>query len=177
MVKFQTGKYIFYVHVGSEPEAFRGWLDRPAFSDVVGLQHPGTSVYIGIDEMDRAGTGVIAFNTDLLDTSFFHPELLFLQVTNTLFVGAGSKAMTYSLKNKVKLSDRNPYAFWYWAKHDNFIVMNAELEIAVYDYEGHFIWAAPAEPPWTYGIDGNTLILDIMGEIRKYEFATGKMVP
>jgi hypothetical protein len=177
MVKFHIDTFIIYVHLGGKPESYNRWVERAGFADLDGLTDPGTPVYIGIEETDKWEMMIVAFNADPIDRTFFHPELLFLPETKTLFIGGGRKAMTYSLRDRVKLSNRTlAMGFWYWAKHENFIIMVEELEIAVYDYEGNFIWETRAEPPWSYGIENNILTLDIMDTITKYELDTGNPI-
>lgn len=177
MVKFHIGTYTFFVHLGGEPESFSRWVERSDYADLDGLTGPGTPVYIGIEEAGKWEMMIVAFNTEPVDDTFFQPELLFLPETKTLFIGGGRKAMTYSLKDKMKLSDRNlAMGFWYWAKHETFIILVEELEIAVYNSEGNFIWETRADPPWSYGIENNILTLDIMDTIAKYELNTGNPV-
>jgi hypothetical protein len=177
MVKFHIDAFTFNVHLGGKPGSFDRWVERSAFTDMDGLNDTGTPVYVGIEEAGKWETMIVAFNADPVDETFFHPELLFLPETKTIFVGGGRKAMTYSLKDKVKLSSRDlAMGFWYWAKHEGFIILVEELEIAVYDHEGRFVWETRAEPPWSYGIEGNVLTLDIMGTITKHELSTGKLI-
>lgn len=177
MIKFHIDTYTFYVHLGGKPESFSRWTECSGFTDLDGLTDSGTPVYIGINEADKWEMMIVAFNADPIDDTFFHPELLFIPETKTLFVGGGKKAMTYSLKDKVKLTNRDlVMGFWYWAKHESFIILVEELEIAVYDYEGRFVWQTRAEPPWSYGIEGNILTLDIMDSITKHELNTGKLI-
>lgn len=177
MIKFHIDTYTFYVHLAGKPESFSRWEERSSYVDLDGLTGGGTPVYIGIEEAGKWEMMTVAFNVDPIDDTFFHPELLFLPESKTLFVGGGRKAMTYSLKDKMKLSNRDlAMGFWYWAKHQNFIILVEELEIAVYDYDGHFIWEKRAEPPWSYGIEGNILTLDIMDTITKHELNTGRLI-
>ena|GEM_PF-6200923 len=176
MIKFHIDTFTFYVHLGGKPESFSRWEERSGYIDLEGLSEAGTPVYIGIEEDGKWKTMIVAFNADPVDETFFHPELFFLPETKILFIGGGRKAMTYSLKDKVKISDRNLAAgFWYWAKHEKYVILVEELEIAVYDYEGRFVWETPAEPPWTYGVNDNILTLDIMDKITKHELNTGKL--
>jgi hypothetical protein len=177
MIKFTIDIYTFLVHVGEKPETFDRWIDRSVFTDLAGLKDRGTSIYMGIEETDKLDMMVVAFNTQPIDDTFFHPQLFFVPETKTLFVGAGIKAMTFSLKEKVKISERSLAAgFWYWANHDKFIILVEELEIAVYDHKGHFIWEERAEPPWSYGLEDNILILDIMGNISKHKLDSGSPI-
>lgn len=177
MVKFHIDIFTFYVHLGKKPESFNRWVERSSFTDLEGLNDAGTPIYIGIEENGKWEMMIVAFSADPVDDTFFHPELLFLPESKTLFIGGGRKAMTYSLKDKVKLSNKNlAIGFWYWAKHKSFIILVEELEVAVYDYEGRFVWETRAEPPWSYGIEGNILTLDIMDTITKYELNTGKLI-
>jgi hypothetical protein len=174
MIKFSIDTYSFLVHIGEKPEKFNNWTERSSFADLDGLSDSGKPIYIGIEEANKWEMMIVAFNTEPIDETFFHPQILFITETTTLFVGAGRRAMTFSLKKRIKIADRRlAFGFWYWAKHNNFIVLREELEIAVYDYDGHFIWATRTEPPWSYGIEGNTLTLDIMNNITRYKLNTG----
>lgn len=177
MIKFTIDTYTFLVQVGEKPGSFDRWIDRSVFTDLAGLKDGGTSIYIGIEETNKWDMMVVAFNTHPIDNSFFYPQLFFIPETKTLFVGAGIKAMTYSLKEKVKISEgRLSTGFWYWANHDKFIILVGELEIAVYEHKGHFIWKKRAEPPWSYGLEDSIIILDIMGNISKYQLDTGSLI-
>ena len=174
MIKFHIDTFTFLAHIGEQPENFKRWVERSGYSDLKGLDDQGTSIYIGIEEADKWEMTIVAFKTEPVDETFFHPELFYISETKTLFIGAGKKALTYSLGDKAKLTDRNlAMGFWYWSKHDSHIILVGELELAVYDYTGNFIWATRAEPPWSYGIAGNILKLDIMDNISKFDLNTG----
>jgi hypothetical protein len=47
--------------------------------------------------------------------------------------------------------------------------MAAELEIAAWDSHGNKRWTTFVEPPWDFRIEGDRVLLDVMG--RKSEFS------
>jgi hypothetical protein len=177
MLTFQIDKYNFCVQIGDQPAFYERWLENSTFQDLEGLKNTGTPVYIGIKEDEKWQMSTIAFKTDPIDNVFFNPELLFIPETQTLFIGAGRIASTYDLTNKTKVSERSlAMGFWYWARHDDLVILVEELEIGVYDCYGRHKWSAGTEPPSSYGIKDNILTLDIMDNISTYDLETGKRI-
>jgi hypothetical protein len=43
------------------------------------------------------------------------------------------------------------------------VVMSAELELAAWTTTGEKLWTTFVEPPWEYAVEGDSLVLDVMG--------------
>ena len=106
--------------------------------------------------------------------SGFHPGLCVIPENGLLFIGAGTRLLAYSLSSLDKLwEDVTACGFWGWARHDNYVVMSAELELAVWSLRGERCWATFVEPPWTYSVRNDTVELDVMGTKSSFPLATG----
>lgn len=94
----------------------------------------------------------------------FHPGAFIVPETHLLFIGAGERLLAYRLDVPEKLwEDSTELGFFGWERHKNFVIMSAELELAVWDIAGQKLWSRFVEPPWDYTLDGDTLQLDVMG--------------
>ena len=110
-------------------------------------------------------------------SSGFTPGLLVAPETGLLLIGAGTRLLAYDLPRRVRIwEDATPCGFWGWRRHDEAIVMSAELEIAGLDLHGRRLWSRDVEPPWTYAVDGDRVLLDVMGETTMLSLATGEPV-
>jgi hypothetical protein len=52
--------------------------------------------------------------------------------------------------------------------------MAAELELAAWDLRGRKLWSRFVEPPWEYRIEGEVIILDVMGAVSRFDLRTGE---
>ncbi len=102
-------------------------------------------------------------------TAGFYPGLLVVPETNLLFIGAGERLLCYNLLTVQRIwIDEAACGFWRWQRHENMILMSAELELAAWNTQGRKSWSAFVEPPWSYEVTGDRLHLDVMG--RKTDF-------
>jgi hypothetical protein len=104
----------------------------------------------------------------------FAPGLHLVPETNTLFVGCAESIAIYDLvESKRKHLDVTPYTFTSWSRHDDVIVMCGELEVAAYDLLGSRRWAATIEPPWDFGVNGDTMFTIVMGHKTEFSLREG----
>ena len=104
----------------------------------------------------------------------FEPGLLLIPSAERLFVGAGERILAYDLTVPRRLWLDSAYAgFWGWAQHGDVVVMSAELEFAAWKVSGEKLWTTFVEPPWDYHIDGETVRLDVMGNVRQFPLLAG----
>ncbi|WP_198104516.1 hypothetical protein, partial [Clostridioides difficile] len=73
--------------------------------------------------------------------------------------------------------DLTPYAFTSWSRHEDIVVMSGELEIAAYDLRGQRLWAATIEPPWDYGVQGDSMFTIAMGHKTEFPLREGPSGP
>lgn len=137
MIEFNFPGYRISNELHKEPTEFELWLEHASFTDVKGLSNAGSPIYIGVGNEGHWFETVIAFRTEQLDTSGFVPGILVVPETQTLFVGAGETIKIYDLSVKtLKLEKTTPFGFWGWSRHDDIIIMSAEIEFVVYSLEG-----------------------------------------
>ena len=94
--------------------------------------------------------------------------------TNLIFIGVGERLLAYELDAPKKLwEDTTECGLLGWARHGDYIVMSAELELAVWDIHGQKRWTTFVEPPWEYTIAEATVHLDVMGRLTAFPLDTG----
>lgn len=105
----------------------------------------------------------------------FHPGILVVPETATVFIGAGERLLAYKLEPQpVRLwTDKPHMGFWSWNQSGAFVLMAAELEFAAWSTTGTKLWTTFVEPPWHYTIREDMIELDVMGTISTFPIATG----
>lgn len=104
----------------------------------------------------------------------FAPGVHLVPETGTLFVGCAESLAVYDLEKAERTHlDLTPYAFVSWSRHDDVIVMCGELEVAAYDLTGKRLWAATIEPPWDFGVNGDTMFTIVMGHKTEFSLREG----
>jgi hypothetical protein len=106
----------------------------------------------------------------------FEPGILFVPETRTLFIGAGERLLAYDLDRPSRLwEDTADTGFWCWNRHQDIVVMSAELEFAAWDIRGLKLWTTFVEPPWQYRVDGDHIHLDVMGKMSSFPLLAGPL--
>jgi hypothetical protein len=106
--------------------------------------------------------------------SGFVPGILWVPENSHLFIGAGTKILCYDLSVPKRVwEDVADTGFWGWKRHDDFVLMSAELEVAAWRISGEKCWTTFVEPPWTYRVEGDAVMLDVMGHESRFPLDTG----
>ena len=108
----------------------------------------------------------------------FGPQLLFVEETGTLFLGAGQTVAAYRITpefGRVMALGVEPGVLS-WERSGQVVLMAAELELAGFDLSGGLRWRLPVEPPWSYLISGGRLRVTIMGRQRAIDLTSGEAV-
>src|SRR5260221_13535990 len=84
--------------------------------------------------------------------------------TPPLYWGRGTTIGLYLGSSKETMGKERNSRFLGWERHHQFVIMSAELELAVWDIYGKKHWSTFVEPPWDYKIDGETIHLEVMGK-------------
>lgn len=104
----------------------------------------------------------------------FHPGVLLVPETHTLFIGAGERLLAYRLDEPVRLwEDETWTGFLAWERHGQFVLMLGELELAAWDIHGKKLWTTFVEPPWSVSVKGETVHLDVMGKQSIFPLQSG----
>ena len=97
-------------------------------------------------------------------TVCFYPGLLIVPETQVLFIGAGRRLLAYDLSAPSRLwEDEADTGFWFWSRYGRFVLMAAELELAAWDVNGRKLWSRFVEPPWTYQVEGSSVVVKVEG--------------
>jgi hypothetical protein len=106
------------------------------------------------------------------------PGVLLAPETGLFFIGAGERLVAYDLHGPTRLwEDHADTGFHAWQRHDDLVVMAAELELAAWDVRGVKRWSTFVEPPWSYQVDGRLVRLAVMGISSSFPLATGPARP
>jgi hypothetical protein len=101
--------------------------------------------------------------------------VLLVPETKRLFIGSGERLLAYDLDGPERVwEDRADTGFWSWRRRGEFVLMSAELEFAAWDTHGTKLWSTFVEPPWSYEIDGDSIRLDVMGDVSSFPIRTGR---
>ena len=104
----------------------------------------------------------------------FHPGVILVPETKLFLIGAGERLLAYDLAKPERLwEEKADQGFWRWKRHDDTIVMSAELELAAWDLNGRKCWSVPVEPPWSYSVEKGNVLLDVMGTKSTFPLETG----
>jgi hypothetical protein len=93
-----------------------------------------------------------------------------------LFIGAGTRLLAYQARSGRWLRcwvDEAECGFWGWRQHGDVVVMSAELELAAWNVNGDKLWTTFVEPPWTYRVTTEQVLLDVMGTTRTFDLKRG----
>jgi len=108
----------------------------------------------------------------------FHPGVVLVPETHTLFIGAGERLLAYRLEPVEKLwEEYTMMGFWGWERYRERVIMSAEMELAAWDSHGHKRWSLSVEPPWSYHIEGDTIQLEVMGQPSSFSLQEGPPPP
>jgi hypothetical protein len=108
----------------------------------------------------------------------FHPGALLVPETGILFIGAGGRILAYELNGPRKLWEgTTDVGFWGWARHNEVVLMSAELELAAWDVHGRTLWSTFVEPPWSYEVVDGRVELDVMGKKSSFSISPGPPQP
>jgi hypothetical protein len=157
------------------PSLFDTYVARAEFVDLVDLDsEEGGTLFFGGGDVQGWPLVVIAFRYSPAGYGFT-PGVLLVPETRTLFLGGGERLLAYSLgKPAARLwTDSANTGFWGWQRHGAFVVMAAELELAVWDTSGRKLWSTFVEPPWTYSVADGLVKLDVMGTVSSFPIETG----
>ena len=107
-------------------------------------------------------------------TSGFIPGVVVIPETHIVFMGAGTLLLAFDMREPRRLwEDFTQVGFWGWRRHGEAVLMSAELELAAYDTVGQRRWSVEVEPPWSYSVENNEVVLDIMGTIQRFSLVAG----
>ncbi len=176
MFQVSVGGYSLKVGYGVPPASFGVAKQHARLVDELDVTRPdGTLCWI---EVGRSGNDwpflVVAQRYEPGSDAGFYPGVLVVPETDLLLFGAGKRLLAYDVRTPKRLwEDAAEMGFWSWARHDDVVVMSAELEIAAWDLEGRKLWSRFVEPPWEYQVENRLVCLDVMGTRSAFDLYAG----
>lgn len=88
--------------------------------------------------------------------------------------GWGLTDIAYDLTGPTRLwVDHADVGFLVWTRYEDTVVMSAELELAAWTATGEKLWTTWLEPRWHYALDGDSVLLDVMGKTSTFPLHRG----
>jgi len=178
MMSFTIGAWRVSAEQGALPLIYKDYKSHAIFVDEGDVDdRDGNVFFIGVTSPGNYSgwpETVICHRYSPSDYGF-NPGFLIVPEENILFVGAGTNLFAFDLENHTRLwGDRLDIGFFSWHRHKEFILMSAELEFGVWTTSAKKLWSTFVEPPWSFEIINETVVLDIMGTKKTLSLATGK---
>jgi hypothetical protein len=171
-MQVELGAGAWRVVIGDEPPA--GLDESRVVVDRIGDDEARDPVYVLVSAAARPPSLLVVGRM----RASFLPGVHLVPETSTLFVGCAESLAVYDLEKAERAHlDLTPYAFTSFNRHGDVVVMSGELEIAAYDLRGQRLWAATIEPPWDYGVQGDTMFTIAMGHKTEFPLREGPSGP
>ena len=178
MYKITFGKYQLIVHSPGLPALYNEYIKHAKFADQIDIDKPeGTSAFLGIGYPNEWPFLAVAFRCIPGEKETFHPGAIIIPETEIVFIGGGERLLAYDLNRPDRLwEDTVDTGFWSWAQHEQYVLMSAELEFAAWDIHANKIWSTFVEPPWSYDVKNDLVLLDVMGKVSEFNISEGPKI-
>jgi hypothetical protein len=176
MLWIGCGVHTVGVSIGELPSIYSQYVGHADFHDDLGIRDAeGTALCVMVSGANSDWPVlVVALRFEPGPRSSFHPGIMLLPDTDLVLIGAGTRLLAYGLSPPRRLwEDTTDVGFWGWRRHGDLVLMSAELELAAWDLTGQKLWSTFVEPPWTYEIHDDRLILDVMGRKSNFDAKMG----
>ena len=179
MFEVSFGRWNVVLATGELPALYNDYKSHAAMAEEFALKDTrGTACFVAV--RGDKGTGDLGWSELVIAQRYepdqwgFIPGALIAPETAMLFVGAGARLLAYDLSKPMRLwEDQADCGFWRWRQHGKIVLMSAELELAAWSTLGEKLWSNFVEPPWYYGVEGETIELDVMGRKSRFEISAG----
>lgn len=175
-VRLGCGEYTVGATVGELSLIYDSQVSHATLHDDFGVRDvDGTALVVTIMRSAAAWPYIVIsqrFSPGL--EGGFHPGVLLIPENHLLLLGAGTRLLAYDLRASRRLwEDEADTGFWGWSRHEDTILMAAELEFAAWDTHARKLWTTFVEPPWSYEVASNSVELDVMGVKSTFSIGTG----
>ena len=172
MVSFFTNTYTISCQNGALPETYQHAATHAQRIDRF-MDEGGTPCFLSVAH-GKNWPFLIVVQTYAPAGYGWYPGVLLIPETDILFFGAGERVLAYNLQTVQQLwIDTADTGFYRWARHQDVVVMAAELELAAWTLEGQKLWSQFVEPPWDYDVENGRVLLDVMGITSTFDLRRG----
>jgi hypothetical protein len=175
MFNFSTGKHTIFCQSEGLPFLYRAYCAHARLVEEVELdKYPDICFFAVAENSDDWPFLTVAQSYSPSSLGGFYPGALLIEDTNRLFLGAGERLLAYDLSAPVRLwQDAADCGFSRWSRYGDYVVMSAEIELAVWDNAGQKLWTSFVEPPWNYSVNDGVVELAVMGKVSHFDLRTG----
>jgi hypothetical protein len=177
MFSVSLGKYELYCQADGLPDMLSEYQKRAAVAESFGLEDASGSsdCFCAVRRRGDGWPFLVVVQRYSPSGYGFHPGILAVPETDRLFIGAGRRLLGYDLREPARLwEDEADTGFWFWSLYGELVLMAAELELAAWDTSGRKLWTRFVEPPWEFRVDGQIVVLDVMGTVYQIGIQDGK---
>jgi hypothetical protein len=178
MIHLSSGEYTLMASVGAVPSSFSECVKHAILYEQAAAH--GTEGTLLCFAVSRGSSDWPELALELRfqpgPEAGFHPGFLLIPESGVLLVGAGMHILAYGLSPVRRISeDVTEAGFLAWRRHGDIVIMSGELELelAGWSVQGQKLWSTFVEPPWSYEIDGDLLVLNVMGATSSFCAAIG----
>jgi hypothetical protein len=169
-----VSRYTVNGSVGELPLSFDALVSHAVLHDDLGLDGSGTAFVLTVQHAAKWPELVVVQRYAPGPEAGFNPAAIVVAETDLLFVGAGTRLLAYDLAAPIRLwEDVAEVGFWGWRRHEDVVLMSAELELAAWDLRGDKLWSTFVEPPWDYEVANGRVILDVIGRRTEFDLRAG----
>jgi len=178
MFKIIVHGYTLSCFSGGLPEYYGDYCEKAKLVDEIDLDrvfsYSADTCFLAVRKEGAWPFLVVAQKYAPSGLGFSYPTALIIPETDILFLGAGERVVTYRLDLAEKVwQDTADTGFQAFERHEQYVIMSAELEVAVWNIQGKKVWSQFVEPPWTYRIEGETMHLDVMDHVNSFPLSAG----
>lgn len=177
------GSWALTIEVGSLPLSYDWFVDRALLVEEIDLKSKeGRPFFVAVYALDKAQRDpqqplVTVAQIYLPYQAGFYPGVLIVPETARLFIGAGTRLLSYDLDAPARAwEDEADCGFWRWGRNRDYVWMEAELEFAVWSTTGKKLWTTFVEPPWHASVVAGEVELDVMGKKEARRMSDGLVV-
>lgn len=172
MLAITLAGYTLLCSSGGLPDAYESYRSQAQLIDDIETERERLGCLI-VQEGNTQPRVLITYGYSYAGYDF-HAGALLIPETRVLFFGAGESLTAYRLDKPEKLwKDSADMGFLSWSRHDQFVLMSAELELAAWDIQGQKRWSVAVEPVWQYTVEHDTLHLHVMDKQSSFPLAAG----
>ncbi|MGM9485881.1 hypothetical protein [Ideonella sp. YS5] len=175
IVEFSTANYLVRVSLGSPPSTLDTYRQKAVLCDSHALSDLEAQYLFVAVAPNEASWPTLVVEQRYESHQVFHPGVLVVPEEDTLFIGAGTRLLAYSLVGTPRRlwEDQTDVGFFCWRLHEGIVLMSAELELAAWSNKGEKLWSSFVEPPWHYTVEGDRVTLDVMGTVTSFRLSAG----
>ena len=175
MFTTSVGDYILHCEVDGLPQLYGEYIKHAILVTEIDIQKSsGQNCFVAVQKNDAPWPFLVVAQRYSPAGYGFYPGVCFVPETKLLFIGAGQRLLAYQLDPLKQLwEDMTDCGFWRWAKHDKYILMSAELELAAWNIHGQKLWSTFVEPPWNYQITDDMIKVEVMGIYAEFSLMSG----